>query len=74
MNYSCGFVNDFLVSKPKDAKAKLFQFFCSIDVVFYLLVGEMIGTVNFNNQHLFQANKIRNEIVDDMLALKFHSK
>ena len=34
----------------------------------------MIGSINFDYQHLLQAYKVCYKVIDDMLSLKFYPK
>ena len=68
------FIDNLFVRKSQHTEAKALKLFSPIYIILRLTVCKMIGSINFDYQHLLQAYKICNKVVDDMLTLKFYSK
>jgi len=59
-------VQHIVIPEAENLVALLFQEFCSFLVVFFLL--QMLTSIQFNNEFLLDADKIRNVVADGMLS------
>jgi hypothetical protein len=64
-------VKNLIVPEPENTKTSFLQFLCAIFVILCLL--SMLGPIHFNDQFVFQSDKIENVITKSVLTAKFQT-
>ena len=61
-----------VIPKTDDFIAKRVQVFGSLFIIFFLF--QVLGAIQFNDEFLFDANKVGDVVADGMLTAKIESK
>jgi hypothetical protein len=64
-------VKNLIVPEPENTKTSFLQFLCAIFVILCLL--SMLGPIHFNDQFVFQSDKIEDVITKSVLTAKFQT-